>query len=92
MIERISKELIESGIENRIITFGIQDDQLVAHIGDYWFYISSEYGLAEEDCSFEDLVSLTHEAVNDEPINADDDDEATECLYYQYYLKEQLGR
>lgn len=91
MMERISRELVESGIDEDIIRFGMQDGALAAHIGDYWFYIAEE-GRTEDDFTRDELVSLVHEAVNDEPINADDEEAATECLYYKYFLEEQLGR
>lgn len=92
MIERIFLDLIEDGIERDIITFEMEDDQLAAHIGDYSFFILSNPNLAVNDCSFDELAELVHEAINNEPINADEEDEATECLYYLYYLEEQLGR
>lgn len=91
MLERISRELLKDGIEEGIITFGAPDgdDTLAAYIGDYWFYIAEQS--SEEDYSHDELADLVYDAVNDGPINAEDDDEATECLYYKYYLEEQLG-
>lgn len=91
MMERISRELVESGIDEGIIRFGIQDGTLAAYIGDYWFYIAEE-GNREEDIAHDELAFLVYETVNDEPINADDEEDATECLYYKYFLEEQLGR
>lgn len=91
MIERVSRELVESGIDEGIIRFGMQDSTLAAHIGDYWFYIAEE-GSAGEDIAHDELASLVYETVNDEPISADDEEDATERLYYKCFLEEQLGR
>lgn len=93
-MERISKELIRKGIENKTITFDMdadQSDQCIAYIGDYWFYISSPQSKKAEDCTTEELVGYVYEAINDEPINDDNDDDATECLYYKAVLEERLG-
>ena len=32
---------------------------------------------------------MVHAAINDEPINDEDDEQATECLYYKAVLLEQ---
>ena len=88
-MERISKELIRKGIEQEIITFDTEDDMLIAHIGDYWFFISDELDKTEKDFSKEKLINMVHAAINDEPINDEDDEQATECLYYKAVLIEQ---
>lgn len=89
-MERISRELVEEGIDNELILFGVEDDQLAAYIGDYWFFVTDELGTTEDDYSPEELTDLVYEAINDEPINSDDEDEATESLYYKYFLEERL--
>lgn len=88
-MERISKELIRKGIEQEIITFDMEDDMLIAHIGDNWFFISDELDKTENDFSKEELINMVHAAINDEPINDEDDEQATECLYYKAVLLEQ---
>lgn len=90
-MERISKSLIAKGLENGTITFGMEDDNLVAKIGDYWFYISSEYDKTEDDYTTEQLIDMIHTVINDEPINDEDEEYATECLYYKAVLIEQGG-
>lgn len=89
-MERISRELVGEGIDNELILFGVEDNQLVAHIGGYWFFITNELGTTEDDYSPEELTDLVYEAINDEPINSDDEAEATESLYYKYFLEERL--
>lgn len=90
MTERIEKELIKKGLEKGIITFDMEDDLLIARIGDNWFFISSDYDKTEKDYSTQKLIDMIYKTVNDEPINSDDEDDAAECLYYKYYLEEQL--
>lgn len=87
-MERISKELIQKGIANGTISFSMEYDTLTVHIGDYWFYISSEIGRTQDDFSNEQLVDRIYETINDEPINDDDEEKATECLYYKAVLEE----
>lgn len=92
MKERISKELITDGLAHGLITFRMEYNQLAAQIGEYWFYISSEYGKRNTDYTDGQLVDLIYGSINDYPINDDDDDLATECLYYKAVLEEQLKR
>lgn len=89
-MERISKNLIEEGLNANIISFAIEDDLLTAHIGDYWFFISSEPNKNENDFSKEQLVDMIYEVINDEPINDDNEELATECLYYKSVLLEAI--
>ena len=89
-MERINKELIRKGIEQDIIFFDMEDDLLVACIGDYWFFISSEPYKEKESFSDEQLVDMVYEAVNNTPINDDDEEQATECLYYKAVLLERI--
>lgn len=89
-MERISKELIDKGIDKNVITFGMEDDTLTAYIGDYWFFISQEHNKTENDYTKEELINLIYEAINGKPINNDEEDEATECLYYKAILEEDL--
>lgn len=89
IMERISKELIRKGIEQGIITFDTEDDMLIAHIGDNWFFISDELDKTENDFSKEEIINMVHATINDEPINDENDEQATECLYYKAVLLEQ---
>ena len=92
--ERISKELIKNGIENGTIILDkpTDDDQLVAWIGDYWFYcLDEEYDSIEDlrkNKTQDEIVNLIWEAINDEPINDENEDSACECLYYRAVLLE----
>lgn len=90
-MERIGKDLVRKGIEQKIITFGMKDDLLVAHIGDYWFYICDKWDKTESDFSTEQLVEMVYSVVNDEPINDKDEEQANECLYYKAVLMENCG-
>lgn len=36
------------------------------------------------------IVDDIHSAINDEPINDENEELAGECLYYYYYIKEML--
>lgn len=89
-MERINKELVRKGIEQNVISFDIEDDMLIACIGDYWFFISDELGKGIESFSKEELVNMVYESINDEPINDEDEDQAGECLYYKAVLLEQV--
>ena len=89
-MERISRELIRKGISRKIITFGMEDDQLAAYIEDYWFFITDEPDVDESCFSKDELTEMVYEAINDEPINDDIDDYATECLYYKAVLEENV--
>lgn len=90
MTERISKDLIEQGLNKGLITFQMESNNLTAKIGDYWFYICSEYDKTEKDFSQNELINMIHESVNSEPINDENDTDADECLYYKYFLEEHL--
>ncbi len=90
MTERISKQLINQGLDTGLITFRMEEDNLVVQIGEGWFYINSEHGKTEKDYTEKQLIDMIHEAVNDEPINDENEDDASECLYYRYYLEERL--
>lgn len=88
--ERITKNLIQKALEQHLITVGNTDDLLTAHIGKYWFHIHDEIGKKPTDFSQDQLIHMIWCAINDEPINHDDDECATECLYYKCILKEHL--
>lgn len=91
--ERISEELIRGGIENGIISFGQEEGQLTAKIGDNWFYIGNdneEYGKTADDFPKEELIARVYENINSEPINSVDIEDATECLYYKAVLEENV--
>ncbi len=85
-MERIGKNLIKKGIEQKVITFSTEDDMLIACIGDYWFFICEELDKTERDFSTEQLIEMVYLSINDEPINDENDDEAGECLYYRAVL------
>lgn len=88
--ERITKDLIEKGLQQNIITIDKSDDLLAAYIGEYWFYICSDPDRNQEDFSQAQIIDMIWLAVNDEPINDDNEDYATECLYYKYFLEERI--
>lgn len=89
---KIDRELIEKGIERKIIRIDLEDDLLAAYIGGYWFYISSEYGLKPEQFSIKELSKMVDEAINSEPIYDEDEDQAAEFLYYRAILLGSLNR
>lgn len=80
--ERISKEQIKAGLTNRTIRIQIRDDMLAAKIGQYWFYIGKA-----KHCKRKHFADLIYEAINSEPINHTDKDQASECLYYKAILE-----
>lgn len=89
-MERINRGLVKKGIEQNIISFAMDDGLLISCIGDYWFYISSDFDKKEEDFSKEELINMVYESVNDEPINDEDEEQAGECLYYKAILEEAI--
>ena len=87
-MKKIKKELIKKGIEQDIIWFGMEDDLLVAHIGDYWFFICEELNRTAESFSKKELIDMVYSTINDEPINDEDEEQAGEFLYYRAVLLE----
>lgn len=87
-MERISRDMVRKGIRNSRITFITRYDNLAAAIGEYWFYICNDIGKTEKDFTEDELVDMVHEAINDEPINNKDEEQAAECLYYKAVLEE----
>lgn len=85
-MERISRELIMTGIRNATISFKLVDGLLSAVIGDYWFYICEENDKTEKDFEKAELADMIYKAVNEEPINSEDEEKASECLYYKAIL------
>ena len=90
-MERINKDLICKGIEQGVISFRMEDNQLVACIGDYWFFISSELDKDEKAFCKEELINMVYEVINDEPINDESEEFSTECLYYKAVLLERVS-
>ena len=90
-MERINKELVRKGIEQNVISFDMEDDMLIACIGDNWFFISDELDKGKESFSKEEFVNMVYESINDEPINDEDEEQAGECLYYKAVLLEQVA-
>lgn len=90
MTERITRGLIKEGLENGVIRVEMEEDRLTAHIGTYWFYICPEAGKTEKDFTPEELIRMIWESVNGYPINDDNEEEATECLYYKAVLEESV--
>lgn len=91
-MERINKDLIQKGIEQNVITFGMEDDMLIAYIGDYWFFISNELDKNEKSFTKDELVNMVYVSINDEPINDKDEDQAGECMYYKAVLLERVAQ
>lgn len=90
-MERISIDLIRRGIREGIIRFGTEDDELTAMIGDYWFYIAFGAEKDKDEYTEDELVAMVHGSINSEPINAEDDEDAMECLYYRYFILEKFA-
>lgn len=86
-MELISKHQILKGIKNEIISFKMEEGNLAAIIGEYWFYISSELDKTRSDFSEEELVDAIFEAINSEPIKGETEDDSAEFLYYQSILE-----
>lgn len=91
MKKRISKTLIKKGLKKGLINFRMEQDNLAAIIGDNWFYICSEPELTEDFFEEAELIDMIHIEVNGPAINSDKEEDATECLYYKYYLEETLA-
>lgn len=89
-MERISKELVKKCLEEGLIRFKMEDGMLAACIGDYFFYICDEDYKDQNAFSKEELINMIYETINDEPINDENEDDATECLYYKAFLEERL--
>lgn len=88
MKERISKDLIKRGLKQNVIRIDKEEDLLAAHIGDYWFYIGSNPFEEKSDYTEDELITMVWKTVNDTPINDENEDNATECLYYKALLEE----
>lgn len=85
--EEISKKAIRKGIMNEVISFGMELGNLVAIIGEYWFYICSEPDKTSSDFDLEELVEMVFETINSEPIKNNSEEESPEWLYYQSILE-----
>lgn len=89
MIERITKDQIRKGLDHQVITTEYNNNgELIAHIGDYWFYACTEEDKKGKELSQDEVIDYIHDAINGYPINDDDENHATECLYYKAILKE----
>jgi hypothetical protein len=96
MNEKITKNMILHGLKIGVIQIisNTNDGCISAQIGDFWFnFILNE----ESELSVKDfleshdqntITNMIYEAINDEPINGETVDEATEWLYYRAVLKE----
>lgn len=94
MKEKISKELIFKGLCNgtiRIIN-NPNDYCIAAQIGDSWFYFAGnenddmEANRYLEIYTKEEIAEMIYNTINDEPINGETEDDASEWLYYRACL------
>ena len=93
MVERISKSLVRNGLKNGTIRTEINGDgELLAYIGDYWFYAGTGPDTEYKNLPEEAIINLIHGAINGEPINSNNKGQATECLYYKAILEESEGK
>ena len=94
LMERITKQMILNGLQKGVIRLGNceQSSNIVAYIGEYWFYFLSLDIQTEKELrktfSEEEIVNMIWFAINNEPINDEDEELATECLYYKSILEE----
>lgn len=88
MKKLITKKLVKDGLKANLILPELNDDGLVAHIGDNWFYFGgSEFEYTNpEEISFEVLVNEIKLVLDDFQTEFED-----EYLYYFFYLNEKLG-
>ena len=84
--------MIQKGVRDNKITFTTRYDTLAAAIGEYWFYICKDTGKTEKDFTQDELADMVYEAVNSEPINNKDEEQAAECLYYKAVLEENMHK
>lgn len=91
-MERIDKEIIRKGVQQKIIafSFGTEGGLPTAHIGDNSFFISDECGRTIESFSESELIDMVYETINDEPINDENEEQAGEFLYYKAFLMERV--
>lgn len=99
MPERITKRMIRTGRAKGIIELihNPIDGDISAKIGEHWFYFAGEAGegditIAEFKAKHTEtqIVDMIYRAVNDTPINNVWETDATEALYYMYYLNENI--
>ena len=96
--KEISKELIAKGLQQGIINIikNPNDGCISAMIGDFWFYFANDDYETIEDYklrnSHEDMINDIYNAINDEPINGETEDEASEWLYYRAVLLETANK
>lgn len=94
--DKISKEIIYKGLCNGTIQIinNPNDYCIAAQIGDSWFYFT---GNENDDMEVDDylkiytkeeITDMIYNAINDEPINGETEDDATEWLYYRSFLTE----
>lgn len=91
--ERISIDEVRRGLTDGDIIIGAVDGEVVAEIGEYWFYFCEEdAGVTPsahiDTTPFEEDVRMIHAAINAEPVNGMTEEEASECLYYKAVLRE----
>lgn len=94
--EKITKEMIFKGLCNETIRIinNPNDDCIAAQIGSYWFYFteSENEDLSSEEYyetyTKEEITDMIYDVINDEPINGETEDDASEWLYYRACLLE----
>jgi len=90
---KITRKMIEEGIKQEIITFSLNENLLVANIGEYWFYISSKYIENTSKALFDflnsmsqtELISCIYETLHEFPIL-----DSPEYDYYYCILDEKI--
>ena len=82
--------MIEDGLMSKAIIPKLEEGGLVAHIGDYWFYIGgTEFEYTDpKKIPFEILVNEIKSVLDD--FHKHPDMFEDEYLYYYYYLCENI--
>lgn len=99
---RVSKELTRKGFDAGLIHFEPEDDVsglgIIARIGEYSFFFAGEEGEGVTPSEYlanipeDDLVDELFNAMNAEPINGESVYDASEAMYYEFWLTEGLNR
>lgn len=86
----ITQKLIEDGLMAKVIVPKLEENELVCHIGDYWFYFGgSEFEYTDpNDIPFSVLVNEIKDVLDD--FYKHPEIFGDEYMYYYYYLCEHI--
>lgn len=86
-MECITKQMIEQGLNQNIIKPCMKEGHLAAEIGDYWFWIGSDF-MNPINVSYEAMIYLIKSTLDS--FYDDLDCYYDEYWYYYYYIMETI--